>query len=90
MARKKKSQKETPERSVELPAAEEQAPEAKAEEPKPERKMNIKDAARRFVAGYKEQWWPSIEKMARSESMGDEATEQDCKELFLKWGAKLR
>lgn len=54
-----------------------------------EQKINIHDACRRYVIGYKEFWLPSIKKFAASEGHSDSMTIEEAKAVLKKWGAKL-
>jgi hypothetical protein len=98
MAKKKKSQKSqsTLEKqpSLESELVEWQLADLKQPAPAPEapaeRTWNVHDAARQMIKGYKDQWWPSIHAMAKSQALGEDASESECRACFLKWGATLK
>ena len=55
-----------------------------------ERVWDIHDAARQMIVDFKEMWWPSIHKMAHHLGYKNSATESECREIFEKWGAKVK
>lgn len=76
---------------------EEKKPKKKAEkkaEPKQEVKqelhMSLEDACRRFIVGYKEHWYPSIERYAKTQGYNGKASQEECRRLLQAWGAKLK
>lgn len=54
----------------------------------PEQKLELKDAARRFVPGFKDHWWPSIEAHAKVMGFVGPDTVEACKTVLRHWGAR--
>lgn len=59
------------------------------EQPVTEDKIELADAARRFVFGFKESWLPSILKFAENWNFPLQETEQKCKDFLKLWGARI-
>lgn len=55
-----------------------------------DQRLNLRDAATRFIAGFKEHHWSAIRKYADSLGVGEEATVDQCLEVFQGYGAKLK
>lgn len=53
-------------------------------------KLQLQDAARRFVVGFKDHWLSSIAGFAKSRGFSGSGTEEECKEILKAWGAKLK
>jgi hypothetical protein len=50
----------------------------------------LEDIARRCAVGYQNDWIHSIGRFAKSQGFSGIGTETECKEILLKWGAKLK
>lgn len=54
-----------------------------------EQTLDLHDAARRWVPGFKEHWWPGIKRHADSMGFSGTGTEDQCKAVLRHWGAKI-
>jgi len=52
--------------------------------------LSLKDAAQRYINGFKEHHWPAIRKYADSLGVGESATVDQCLEVFIGYGARLK
>jgi hypothetical protein len=58
--------------------------------PEPEQVLELHDAARRLVAGWHDRWLPGLQAYAKQMCIPSLATEQTYKDLFSKFGLKLK
>jgi hypothetical protein len=66
-----------------------EAPEAPASLPPPEEQLSLQDAARRFVPGFKDHWWPGIRAHGKAIGFVGTGTVEQCKAVLRHWGAKI-
>lgn len=92
-----KAQVDIQEEVVAEEKVEESKPEVKVEKKEPKVKkapvksgVSLKDAARRYVIGYKEYWLPSISKFAESQGISGDMSIEEAKSVLRKWGAKVK
>lgn len=52
--------------------------------------LSLRDAAQRYILGFKEHHWPAIRKYADSLGVGEDATVDQCLEVFQGFGARLK
>lgn len=71
----------------ESPSVQEVKEESKAPEPQ---RLSLRDAAERYISGFKEHHWPAIRRYADSLGVGEEATVDQCLEVFMGFGARLK
>jgi hypothetical protein len=98
MARKKKKSEQiqdSPNTEIQIPeqershALQESAPAMVQSSSKHDNTIELSDAARRFVLGFKEGWLASILKFAHNHNFPERASEEACKELLRRWGATV-
>ena len=53
-------------------------------------RLSLKDAARRYVVEFKDHHWAGIRKYADSLGLGEEATVDECLEVFKGFGCRLK
>lgn len=51
--------------------------------------LDLHDAARRWVPGYKEHWWPGIKRHGEALGFPGSGTAEACKAVLRHWGAKI-
>jgi hypothetical protein len=56
----------------------------------PVARLALKDAAARYILGYKDHHWAGIRKHADHLGFGEDGTVSECKEVFRSYGAKIR
>jgi len=65
------------------------APAAPAPAAPEEQQLELKDAARRFIPGFKDHWWPAIAAHAKTMGFLGTGTAEQCKAVLRHWGAKI-
>jgi hypothetical protein len=58
-------------------------------DPVPEQVLDLHDAARRFIPGFQERWFPGILAEAKSMGFSGSGTVSECLAVFRRWGAKV-
>jgi hypothetical protein len=51
--------------------------------------MSLHDAARQFVAGFKEHHWAGMRRFASDQGFGEGGTEEACKNVLRHYGVKI-
>jgi len=52
--------------------------------------MDLKDAAERFIVGYKPHHYPSIEAFGKTQGFTGKGTAEQCKVILRLWGARVK
>ena len=86
---KAKETSSAPETDESAAPVSEVAPAAPAPAAPEEQQLELKDAARRFIPGFKDHWWPAIAAHAKTMGFLGTGTAEQCKAVLRHWGAKI-
>jgi hypothetical protein len=53
-------------------------------------KFNCSEAAEKLIVGYSSRWLPSLKSFAKQNAMEGDYSLDEWKELYIKWGAKIK